>query len=314
MGRKDDPRAFGCDMRVCNEEEELSNTLQTKVNSLNSTNPVLHQAETAEDNAVTIHDGTRWIVRRLTPLECERLQGFPSVVHLEVENMTSDDLIACAIANEDIVCDFDAGKVYGTRGPGGVKLGKLRELGFKHPSGYIHINLSANGFKKQVRAHRVIYIAAHGGIPDGLIVDHINGIKDDNRLSNLQLLSPEDNSHKAKEDGAYQWISDPEQNKRMLPYEVRSEIFHFYQTSGMSYSQLAEKYGCSKTTIANIISESDWTLIPWKGKPAEECPDGVRYKAIGNSMAVPTMLWLGSRLQEVEERYGADNRQATQDA
>lgn len=46
----------------------------------------------------------------------------------------------------------------------------------------------------------------------------------------------------------------------------------------------------------------NWTLIPWKGKPAEECPDGPRYKAIGNSMAIPTMLWLGSRLQEVEER------------
>jgi DNA (cytosine-5)-methyltransferase 1 len=26
---------------------------------------------------VTIHDGSRWVVRRLTPVECERLQGFP---------------------------------------------------------------------------------------------------------------------------------------------------------------------------------------------------------------------------------------------
>ena len=30
------------------------------------------------------------------------------------------------------------------------------------------------------------------------------------------------------------------------------------------------------------------TLIAWKGKPAEECPDGPRYKAIGNSMAFPS--------------------------
>lgn len=35
------------------------------------------------------------------------------------------------------------------------------------------------------------------------------------------------------------------------------------------------------------------TLIRWKGKPAEECPDGPRYKAIGNSMAVPVMRWIG---------------------
>ena len=31
----------------------------------------------------------------------------------------------------------------------------------------------------------------------------------------------------------------------------------------------------------------DWTLVPYRGKPADECPDGPRYKAIGNSMAVP---------------------------
>ncbi|ELK6102009.1 phage N-6-adenine-methyltransferase [Citrobacter freundii] len=35
------------------------------------------------------------------------------------------------------------------------------------------------------------------------------------------------------------------------------------------------------------------TLIGWRGKDADECPDGPRYKAIGNSMAVPVMRWIG---------------------
>lgn len=43
------------------------------------------------------------------------------------------------------------------------------------------------------------------------------------------------------------------------------------------------------------------TLIAWKGKPAEECPDGPRYKAIGNSMAVPVMRWIGRRIAAVDE-------------
>lgn len=43
------------------------------------------------------------------------------------------------------------------------------------------------------------------------------------------------------------------------------------------------------------------TLIGWKGKPAEECPDGPRYKAIGNSMAVPVMRWIGRRIAAVDE-------------
>jgi DNA (cytosine-5)-methyltransferase 1 len=38
------------------------------------------------------------------------------------------------------------------------------------------------------------------------------------------------------------------------------------------------------------------TLIPWRNKPAEECPDGPRYKALGNSMAVPVMAWIGQRI------------------
>jgi DNA (cytosine-5)-methyltransferase 1 len=40
----------------------------------------------------------------------------------------------------------------------------------------------------------------------------------------------------------------------------------------------------------------DYTLIPWKKKPAEQCPDGPRYKALGNSMAVPVMRWIGTRI------------------
>lgn len=44
-----------------------------------------------------------------------------------------------------------------------------------------------------------------------------------------------------------------------------------------------------------------YTQIAWKGKPAEACPDGARYKAIGNSMAVNVMRWVGERIQRVEE-------------
>ena len=43
--------------------------------------------------------------------------------------------------------------------------------------------------------------------------------------------------------------------------------------------------------------EDCYTMIPWRGKPAEECPDGPRYKAIGNSKAVPVVRWIGQRIQ-----------------
>lgn len=40
-----------------------------------------------------------------------------------------------------------------------------------------------------------------------------------------------------------------------------------------------------------------WTNIPWNGK--EEAPDSHRYKAMGNSMAVPVMSWIGKRINEL---------------
>lgn len=42
----------------------------------------------------------------------------------------------------------------------------------------------------------------------------------------------------------------------------------------------------------------NYSQISWKGKPASECPDGPRYKACGNSMAVPVMRWIGERIQK----------------
>ena len=45
----------------------------------------------------------------------------------------------------------------------------------------------------------------------------------------------------------------------------------------------------------------NFTQIPWRNKAPEDCPDGPRYKAMGNSMAVPVMRWIGERIQMVEE-------------
>ena len=44
----------------------------------------------------------------------------------------------------------------------------------------------------------------------------------------------------------------------------------------------------------------DWTKIPYRNKPADQCPDGPRYKACGNSMAVPVMRWIGERIKLIE--------------
>jgi DNA (cytosine-5)-methyltransferase 1 len=45
----------------------------------------------------------------------------------------------------------------------------------------------------------------------------------------------------------------------------------------------------------------DYTSIAWKNKPPELCPDAPRYKALGNSMAVPVMRWIGERINKLKD-------------
>jgi site-specific DNA-cytosine methylase len=51
----------------------------------------------------------------------------------------------------------------------------------------------------------------------------------------------------------------------------------------------------------------DYTLIPWRKKAAADCPDGPRYKALGNSMAVNCMAWIGERIAAVDAQMNERN-------
>ena len=54
----------------------------------------------------------------------------------------------------------------------------------------------------------------------------------------------------------------------------------------------------------------NYTQIAWRKKAPEDCPDGPRYKALGNSMAVPVMRWIGEGIQIVDDLVnGLDERE-----
>jgi site-specific DNA-cytosine methylase len=146
------------------------------------------------DNAGTQSVHGCSIVRRLTPLEAERLQGYPVIRKVRFTEMTKDEYIAWNINEGHIIVDTECGKIFATRGPGGIKLGEPKELTGSIVNGYRVVSIRNGDTKMQCRVHRRVWITKHGIIPDGYVIDHINNTKQDNRLCNLQLLTSAENS------------------------------------------------------------------------------------------------------------------------
>jgi len=69
-------------------------------------------------------------------------------------------------------------------------------VGHLNKHGYYHNSVNDNGKVKSFRSHRFIYECFHGQITDKRVVDHINNIKTDNRLDNLQLITQSENRRK----------------------------------------------------------------------------------------------------------------------
>ena len=75
------------------------------------------------------------------------------------------------------------------------------------------------------------------------------------------------------------------------------------RAGGIAFSESATVRRLLPVETERLMGFPDnWTRIPWRGKPAEKCPDSHRYKACGNSMCVNVMRWIGMRIENVERK------------
>ncbi len=90
---------------------------------------------------------------------------------------------------------------------------------------------------------------------------------------------------------------------------VTGDRTHALKTEGADGSEVGVRSQMAVRRLTPVECErlqgfpDGWTQIPWKKKPASECPDGPRYKALGNSMACNVMRWIGRRIERVDEVF-----------
>jgi DNA (cytosine-5)-methyltransferase 1 len=92
-----------------------------------------------------------------------------------------------------------------------------------------------------------------------------------------------------------QWASGGGQLENDTAQALRSNAEHNYQ-----FARIAMQVRRLTPVECERLQgfPDGYTNIPWRKKP--EAPDGPRYKALGNSMAVPCMAWIGQRIAEVD--------------
>ena len=102
-----------------------------------------------------------------------------------------EDLITKDLLDQLFTIDIEKGKVFHKLSRQGATKGA--EAGYYSSNGYRSLSINY----KEYRVHRIIFFYAYGKFPT-LQTDHINGIKDDNRISNLRELSNQDNCRARK--------------------------------------------------------------------------------------------------------------------
>lgn len=97
---------------------------------------------------------------------------------------------------------------------------------FTNKHGYKIISLRKDGVKKYFQIHRLVYETFCGKIPSGMQVNHINENKSDNRLCNLNLMTPKENVNWGTRNDriAKAAKNNPNRSKPVVGYDAEGNV------------------------------------------------------------------------------------------
>lgn len=136
---------------------------------------------------------------------------------------------------------------------------KNRIIGASYSHGYSRVCLHSNGDRKYLSIHRLVWLAFCGNIPIHLEINHKNGNKSDNRLSNLELVTRSENVQHAIRTGLVKIRKGEENKNSKLDNNTVLEIRELYR-QGWTQRQLNKKFGIN--CAYNIVTGTSWNHLP----------------------------------------------------
>lgn len=118
-----------------------------------------------------------------------------------------------------------------------------KELSPRVQQGYKHVTIYINKKPKSCRVHRLVATAFIPNIENKPYVNHLNGIRSDNRMENLEWVTPSENTQHAVDTGLFK----PTREKQVVQYSLNGDKIAIYR----SISEAARKTNSSVEKIVN---------------------------------------------------------------
>lgn len=134
--------------------------------------------------------------------------------------------------------------------------GKWRRADILVSDGYKAINVSVRKGTEKVRrrlkAHRIVYEKYNGKLDHTMVVNHKDGVKVNNRPSNLEMITfEENNSH------AFTALGQSPIKNAKINFSIANRIRILYK-KGMTYKTLAKKFKVSESNVSAIVTRKTW--------------------------------------------------------
>ncbi len=252
-------------------------------------------------------------VRRLTPVECERLQGFPDIKKtytIQVCHEAEKTVNAQSAEQSSAAPSHDQSKHAVVHVQINLERQEVQLLSPAKLSLCASTAASQNSSRRLMQsadiAHLVALMTPH--------LDLLTGVGKAASQANTTGFSLHQSGSKSVQLSGQEiagLASDADKFTKTVSGCLKSITSEAGQSS-QSYEQNIQTLCCCvvaaisscipdgmspKSSFALSIETSiGYTAIPWRKKPSSDCPDGPRYKALGNSWAVPVVRWIGERI------------------